>query len=273
MYIAFQGAPGAYSDLAGRQFAAGQEIGPQPVETFAAVVQAVIAGRADLGVLPLENSLSGSLHVNLDLLLVSDLAVVGEVILPIEQHLWALPGVAIAGVREVWSSPQGLETCSTFLAVHPGLRRIAAYDSAGAARQLRDEGRTDAAAIASELAGNLYGLHRLAEGIQDAPQNSTRYWVVGRPQPPYAGPDAKTSLVFGFKDAPGALFKCLSIFALRNINLFKLESRPIQGRPWEYLFYLDLEGSLANEGLARACETLREVTTYYRALGSYRRDS
>lgn len=270
MRVAFQGELGAYSDLAACRFWQGDPIERVPAVAFRQVFEKVIAGEVDWGIVPLENSLTGSFHISFDLLLESDLSVAGEIVVRIAHHLLALPGAELAGLREVWSHPQALEQCATFLDGHPHLRRMACYDSAGAARELAETGRRDAAVIASSLAGELYGLAPLASGIADNPQNYTRYWVVGRARDAYAGPAAKTSVVFGVRNAPGALFKCLSVFALRNIDLLKLESRPIQGKPWQYLFYMDLEGSLAEENLSRACTTLREVTTYYRALGSYR---
>ena len=271
MRVAFQGEPGAYSDLAVCRFWEGAAPERVPAPTFSAVFAQVIAGEADHGIVPLENSLTGSYHIHFDLLLASDLSVVGEIVLRIVHHLLALPGTELAELREVWSHPQALEQCSTFLDAHPHLRRIAMSDSGAAARQLRDEGRRDAAVIASSLAGELYGLAPLASEIEDNRENYTRYWLIGRPQPAPAGGPAKTSVVFGIKDAPGTLFKCLSVFALRNIDLLKLESRPIQGKPWQYLFYMDVDGSLADEGVAHACATLQEVTTYFRVLGSYRR--
>ncbi len=271
MRVAFQGELGAYSDLAACRFWEGAAPERIPTATFAAVFAQVIAGEADYGIVPLENSLTGSYHIHFDLLLASDLSVVGEIVLRIVHHLLALPGTDLASVREVWSHPQALEQCSTFLDAHPRLRRIATSDSGAAARQLRDEGRREAAVIASSLAGELYGLPPLASEIEDNSENYTRYWLVGRPQAPANGHGAKTSVVFGIKDAPGTLFKCLSVFALRNIDLLKLESRPIQGKPWQYLFYMDVDGSLADEGVAHACATLQEVTTYFRVLGSYPR--
>ena len=206
-----------------------------------------------LGVVPIENSIGGSIHRNYDLLVETDLAIVGEVQVPVVHNLLALPGVRLEDVRRVLSHPQALAQCAGFLRTLKDVEAIATYDTAGSAKMVRDEGRRDTAAIASERAGSLFGLEAIKSGVEDFKDNITRFLAVGRDRVPLGTPD-KTSVVFTLKSEPGALFKALSVFALRGIDLTKLESRPVPGRPWEYRFYVDV--AAAREDLrarARLC--------------------
>jgi prephenate dehydratase len=268
MNIAYQGEPGAFSEAAARRADADAEL--VPYRSFEEVFDAVQAGTAAYGVLPIENSIGGSIHRNYDLLLEHDLPIVGEVELPVIHHLLALPGTTLAGLKRVYSHPQGLAQCERFLRTLAGVEIIATYDTAGSAKMIADGQLTDAAAIASARAGEVFGLVSLAASVQDYDDNVTRFLVVGRTPVRNAVAD-KTSIVFALPNEPGSLFKALSVFALRGIDLTKLESRPIPGRPWEYLFYVDLAAARDEVACTRALAHLGEFAPMLRTLGSYAR--
>ena len=268
MRVGYQGEPGAFSEAAVLRLLPGAE--PRPYPTFEDVFEAVDANRVALGVVPIENSIGGSIHRNYDLLVDRDLAIVGEVQVPVVHNLLALPGVPLEDIRRVLSHPQALAQCAGFLRTLKDVEAIATYDTAGSAKMVRDEGRRDTAAIASERAGRLFDLEALKTGIEDFKDNITRFLAVGRERVPLAPPD-KTSVVFTLRSEPGALFKALSVFALRGIDLTKLESRPVPGRPWEYLFYADVAAAREDLSCARAIVHLAEFTTSLRTLGSYPR--
>ncbi|MGH7964069.1 MAG: prephenate dehydratase, partial [Candidatus Binatia bacterium] len=241
--IAFQGEHGAYSESALLAFF-GQEVVPLPCLSFEQAFAAVEQGEAQAAMLPVENSLGGSIHRNYDLMLRHNLYIVGELNLPIHHQLLALPDVPPEEIKVAWSHPQALAQCELTLD-RLGVAREATYDTAGSAKMLREQGRRDVAAIASRRAAEVYGLSILAEDIEDDANNITRFVALTR-DPVSVGPNApaKTSLVFSLNNEPGALFKALSVFALRDLDLTKLESRPLRGKRWEYLFYLDVAGSL-----------------------------
>lgn len=267
--VAFQGEPGAYSEAAALSHAPGADVLACP--SFDEVFHAVEAGRADLGVLPIENSIGGTIHRNYDLLREHDLTILGDLELEVVHSLLALPGVALEQVRQIYSHPQALAQCDRFLRGLPGVEVVATYDTAGSAKLLQDRQLTEAAAIASARAAEVFGLHVLMTGIQDFADNITRFLVVGRPDRPAsdAAPANKTTVVFSLPNEPGALFKALSVFALRGIDLTKLESRPIPGRPWEYLFYVDLRAGAHDVTCGRALAHLGEFAPMVRVLGSY----
>ncbi len=266
--VAFQGEPGAYSEAAifDRM---GSEVDSLPCESFEQVFEVVQNGQAALGFIPIENSLAGSIHRNYDLLLQHDLHVVGEHHLRIAHCLIGLPGVRIEQIRRVISHPQALAQCSQNLR-RLGLKSEAVHDTAGAVQMVRQRGERDLAAIASRRAAELYGMQVLVEGLEDNPLNFTRFLLIAC-QPVEPGQDAKTSIVFSLKNQPGALFKALSVFALRDIDLTKIESRPLVGKPWEYFFYIDLAGSTSEERVQNALRNLSEFATFLRVLGSYPR--
>lgn len=268
MRIAYQGEPGAFSEAAALALNPSAE--PWPCETFEAVFDAVERGRATHGILPIENSVGGSIHRNYDLLLEHELPIVAEVEHPVVHHLLALPGTRQADLRRVFSHPQALAQCERYLRGLEGIEIVATYDTAGSAKMIRERGLADTAAIASARAAEVFGLDTLAAGVQDYPHNVTRFLVVSRRAEPLGVPD-KTSVVFTLGDEPGSLFKALSVFALREIDLTKLESRPVRGRPWEYFFYADLAAARQDHACARALVHLAEFTRGVRTLGSYPR--
>jgi prephenate dehydratase len=266
MRIAYQGEPGAFSEAAARQVNAEAQL--LPCRSFEDVFDAVKGGPAGYGVLPIENSIGGSIHRNFDLLLEHELPIVGEVELPVVHHLLALPGTTLERVRRIYSHPQALAQCDRFLRTLSGVEVIATYDTAGSAKLIADDRLEDAAAIASARAAEVFGLQPLRSSIQDYAHNVTRFLVIGR-RPLSAAPPDKTTIVFTLPNEPGALFKALSVFALRGIDLTKLESRPIPGRKWEYLFYADLAGAREDLPCARALAHLAEFAPMLRILGSY----
>jgi prephenate dehydratase len=266
--VAFQGERGAYSEGAAHRLL-GRRIDPCPCPTFEQVFEAVERGRVRFGLIPIENSLAGSIHRNYDLLLQHRLQIVAEVNHRIRHNLLALAGVRRRQIRRVLSHPVALEQCRRFLR-RGGWETVIVQDTAGAARLIREGGMRDAAAIAGREAARHHRMAVLASGIEDNPQNYTRFFLLSRAGRPLGRPD-KTSIVFALPDRPGALFHSLSVFALRAINLAKIESRPIHGSPWEYHFYIDFHGSADSPVSRRALAHLREVASYLKVLGSYPR--
>ena len=268
--VAYQGEPGAYSEIASRRFfpGAGRLL---PCETFDLVFRRVQREEAAFGAIPIENSLAGSIHQNYDLLLRHRLTIIGELKLPILHHLIANPGVGLARIRRVFSHPQALMQCRRNTARLGRLEIIPTYDTAGSVKKIKEEKILDGAAIASDLAARLYGMSILRENLQDDPANFTRFLLLakGRRKVPKAD---KTSIVFSIRNLPGALFRSMSVFALRDIDLYKIESRPLHGKPWEYLFYVDFAGSLEDRRCKRALAHLREMATCLKILGCYPRD-
>ena len=269
MRIAFQGEPGAYSEAAIRAYFGAEQVAPVPCESFELVFNAVSGGACDLGLIPIENSLAGSIHQNYDLLLRNELWVVGEHNLRISHCLIGLPGSELKDIEKVISHPQALAQCESFLRTLPGVTAEPAYDTAGSVKIVRERGSYTLAAIASRRAAELYGMTILAESIEDNPANYTRFLIISRErvQP---DEDPKTSIVFTLKNQPGSLFRALSAFALRDIDLTKIESRPLIGKPWEYSFYIDFYGSEGDPVVARALGHLAEYALTLRVLGSYR---
>jgi len=269
MRVAFQGEPGAYSEAAALEHF-GANVETVPHESFEALFSAVESGACERGLAPIENSVAGSIHRNYDLLLQHSLHIVGEHHLRVRHCLIGLPSATLAGVRKVISHPQALAQCERYLRSLPDVRTEVAYDTAGSVKLVKAIGDWQMAAIASRRAAEAYGMKVLAEGIEDDPANYTRFLVIAS-QPMTPEGEAKTSIVFTLKNEPGSLFKALSVFALRDLDLTKIESRPLVGKVWEYLFYVDFVGSVAEAPVKRALEHLAEYALMLRVLGSYPR--
>ncbi len=270
MRVAFQGIHGAYSEVAATKFYSAR-CTTLPLERFEDVFAAVERKRADRGIIPIENSLAGSIHQNYDLLLARKLHIVGEVHLRIEHVLMCHPSSSLKQITHVRSHPMALAQCSSFLSRNEKLKQVPFFDTAGAAKSLVDENALSCAAIASELAAKLYGLKILKRNISNSAQNYTRFLVLGRrPLQPKRNVKAKSSIVFAPQsNETGILFKILGLFYIRNIDILKIESRPDPDTPFEYLFYLDVAGSPAQNKVAQAFEHVREKTRLFRLLGSY----
>ncbi len=270
--IAFQGEAGAYSELAACEFF-GDGVDTLPCQTFEDVFQSVVSGESSHGLVPVENSLAGSIHRNYDLMLRHDLHIVGEYHLRVIHCLMALPGTGLSDIQRVFSHPQALAQCEGNLA-RMGFQQEAKTDTAGSARLIRERSDKTTGALASRRAADVYGLDILVEHMEDNPANFTRFLVMSKD--PLSVKNAenvefKTSIVFSLANKPGALFKALSVFALRDIDLTKIESRPIQGQPWEYMFYVDFAGYEQELNCKRALEHLSELAPFLRMLGSYPR--
>ena len=267
MKVSFQGEPGAYSEQAVFNYFG--EVETVPCESFDAMFDAVVSGKSDAALAPIENSLAGSIHQNYDLLLRHDLHIVGEYFLRVQHCLITNPGVTMEDIKKAISHPQALGQCAAYLRNH-GIKAEQVYDTAGSVKMLKESGARDVAAIASKRAAELYGMQILQEGIEDNPENFTRFLAVRR-ESIVPEREAKTSIVFTLKNVPGSLFKAMSVFALRDLDLTKIESRPLQGSPWEYLFYIDFIGSVHDETVQRALDHLGEYAVMLRVLGSYPR--
>uniref|UniRef100_A0A0D6R4T7 Arogenate dehydratase n=1 Tax=Araucaria cunninghamii TaxID=56994 RepID=A0A0D6R4T7_ARACU len=285
--VAYQGVPGAYSEAAASK--AYPSCDPVPCDQFEVAFQAVELWIADRAVLPVENSLGGSIHRNYDLLLRHSLHIVGEVQFPVHHCLLALPGVRMEELKRVISHPQALAQCENTLTVMGlNVAREAFDDTAGAAEYVALNNLRDTAAIASTKAAEIYGMNILADGIQDDRGNVTRFVMLARePVIPRTDRPFKTSIVFAHEEGTGVLFKVLSAFAFRNINLTKIESRPQRSKPvrvvddlhggtskhfFEYIFYVDFEASMADPRAQNALQEVQEFTTFLRVLGSYPMD-
>jgi prephenate dehydratase len=272
---AYQGAPGAFSEDAARAFV-GEGAALLPCWKFEDVFEAVESGRAAHGVLPIENTLAGSVQASYDLLAERSLTIVGETVRRISHSLLAPRDAVISGLRQVLSHPVALAQCEGFFRRYSHLEPVPVYDTAGAVERVVREARLDQGAIASRRAADVYGADVLAEAIEDHPENYTRFLLITRPGTPAPTAIAssaghKTSLVFRVANRPGALFECLGHFASRGVDLAKIESRPLRGRPFEYVFYLDLLGDAAEPAITDALAALLKSTAMLRVLGSYPR--
>ena len=264
MRLAYQGEPGAYSEAAARLYSPHADT--LPCKTFDEVFDAVMQKRATHGIVPMENSIGGTIHRNYDLLVDHEIPITGEVELDVVHCLQALPGTKIEDVKIVYSHPQALAQCEQYLKAL-GVTVEAVYDTAGGAKLVAEQQLKGAAALASRRAAEVFGLEVLQEAVQDFEYNITRFFVIGGAQPAEAN---KTTIVFALPSTPGSLFKALSVFALREINLSKLESRPMRGRPWEYLFYVDIEARRDDLQTGRALTHLAEFAKWTRVLGTYK---
>ena len=266
-----QGELGAFSQEATRQL-----LGPKaevvPFPTFESVFVALRAGKINSAVIPMENTLAGSVHENYDHLLHYDVRIAAETNVRIVHNLIAPPGVRFRDLRRVYSHPVALNQCLKFFARYPRLERVPFYDTAGSVKMVMEKKDPDAAAIASDVAAAIYGARILKRSIEDDRRNFTRFFLLypsKKLPPPPRAKEWKTSLVFTTRNIPGALFRGLSAFALRDLNLTKIESRPLRGKPWEYLFYLDLLGRETDPRVQNALRHLSEIADFLRVLGSY----
>jgi chorismate mutase/prephenate dehydratase len=264
--VAFQGERGAYSESAVYTFF-GDEADVKPCRDLTEVFESVDKQEAQFGVVPVENSLEGSVNQTYDLFLTHDLKVSGEIIIRISHCLIANPSTSLEAVKTVYSHPQALAQCRSFLE-RLGRELIPTYDTAGSVKMLKEKGLKDAAAIASEKAAEIYGMKILAREIEDTPTNYTRFFVISKNDSPMTGRD-KTSIIFAAAHKPGSLYQALGEFAKRNINLTKIESRPTKQKAWEYNFYLDFEGHRSEKRCAEALEALAKSESFLKILGSY----
>lgn len=266
--IGFQGERGAYSEEA--VLAHDPDAEPLPFDRLDGVFSAVATGEVDQAVVPIENSQAGSINRTYDLVRRHDLHIAGEVVVPVDHCLLALPGSSIGDLERVRSHPQALEQCRSFLDEH-GLEPVASADTAGAAREIAEAKAPDEGALAAHRAAELYDLEVLAEGVQTIDENWTRFVVLDPEPAPRADGPHKTSLVLATEHLPGALYEALGAFAERGVNLLKLESRPSREKPWEYVFYVDLEGHRRDEDVRAGLAELAESAKFVRVLGSYER--
>jgi prephenate dehydratase len=270
MRIAIQGEAGSFSHEAAMKLAGDAVIAPQSLsaEAFAALS----SGAVDAAVIPIENSLAGSVLEHFDLLLTHDVRVVRETLLRIRHNLIGIPGAAIGEIDRVFSHPVALAQCRKFLARHPRMEAFAFYDTAGSVKQLVELRDPHAAAIASEAAAHYYGAQVLEAGIEDNPENFTRFFLVRRAADAVTDPDSnKISIAFSVENSPGSLVAALNELSRLGTNLTKIESRPVHGKPWEYVFYVDCqlrnagEGELALEALRPHCAMVKELGRYKEA--------
>jgi prephenate dehydratase len=265
MKVAIQGEPGSFShEAAGKMLPRATVV---PCARSAEVFDRVEHGSANAAVIPIENSLAGSVAEHFDLLLARELSIHGEFHLRIRHNLIALPGVTLQKVRRVFSHPVALDQCRNFFRSYPEVQAIPFYDTAGSVRHVISEKMHDAAAIAPKQAAGQYGGRVLLAGIEDDQQNYTRFLLIDKSRKIGRGAN-KTSIAFALKNVPGALFKALSVFALRDISLSKIESRPMRGHPWEYVFFVDLlRGD--DEPARNALRHLAEIAEFVKVLGVY----
>jgi prephenate dehydratase len=276
--VAYSGEPGAFAEDAARAYF-GETAPTLAIASFRGVFEAVTDARAAAGVVPIENLVNGTVRENYDLLLEFPLEIRGDVVVPVRLCLAALPGETIDGIERVYSHIQALGQADAFLRTRPWTL-LTTYNTAGAGKAIVDRGERGAAAVLSPRAAALFGLEVLADGIQGDPDNRTRFLVVARPGaalPPapaavvQASGAARTTLVMGIRNEPGALLRALAVFADHGLNMSKLESRPAHDRPWEYVFWVDLDADATAAPTRQALDALAGVASSLRVLGSYPR--
>jgi prephenate dehydratase len=270
--VAYQGERGAFSEAAAVRLL-GRDIAPVPCASFDDMFAAVDAGEADCCMAPIENSLAGSIHRNYDLLMASRLTIGGETHLRIVHNLIATRDVPLASIRRVYSHPVALAQCTRFLRANPAIEAVPVHDTAGAVRQVMERGRDDEAGIASAEAAEIYGGHIVSPAVEDHAQNYTRFLLLTPQDRPVETRETmrrwKTSIVFRVPNKPGSLYRALGAFAMFDLDLAKVESRPIEGRPWEYAFYVDIIGRDTDANVARGLDNLGHVAEMVKVLGSY----
>jgi prephenate dehydratase len=268
--VAFQGERGAYSELAVIHFFPNSI--PIPVRSFQDVIETLLSGLCDYAVVPIENSIEGSVNEVYDLLLQSNLYIVGETYQRIHHCLITVKGNNLSSLKEVYSHPQALAQCRQYLNMKK-LVSVPVYDTAGAVKMIKEGQNKRAAAIASKRAAEIYGMEILDVGIEDRKTNFTRFYVLSREfaNTKPSGNDG-TSIIFSVKHAPGSLVNILSEFARREINLTKIESRPTKETPWEYNFFTDFEGHILDSKVKDVLKVIESKTTFVKVLGSYKKE-
>jgi prephenate dehydratase len=264
--VAFQGEPGAYSEMATIQYFRSSNL--VPLKSLQDVFDRLSHGDVDFGVVPIENSIEGSVNETYDLLLDTHFVVSGEIYLRVRHCLIVNKGGG-SNIRTVYSHPQALAQCRRYLQERK-LAAVAAYDTAGAVKMIKQKQNMEVAAIASSRAAELYDMDILEEGIEDSKNNFTRFLIISKTRTKSTGHDG-TSMIFSVKHIPGALYSILEEFANRKINLTKIESRPKKEKPWEYNFYVDFEGHIDNKIIKEAVESIKKKAAFIKILGSYER--
>ncbi len=268
--IAFQGERGAYSEEAALEYFGGA-ISFKPCYSFQEVFEQVAGKQVDYGVVPVENSYTGSIVDTFDLLLNFNVNIVGEKILRIKHNLIVNKGVSLADIREIYAHPQAIAQCDVFLK-KIGKRVIPFYDTAGSVKYIKENNLMNAAAIASRYAAEIYDMHIIAESIESVSNNYTRFYIISLKES-VKGLKNKTTIVFSIKNIPGSLYNCLKPLAEAGLNLTKIESRPDRKKPWEYIFYLDFEGVKDDPIVRKALIELEAKTSFLKILGSYPADT
>ncbi|MBD3206082.1 prephenate dehydratase [Candidatus Bathyarchaeota archaeon] len=266
MRVAYQGEPGAYSEEAIIKHW-GDEAQPVPLPYLQDVFAKVEQGGLDLGLVPVENTIQGSIHLTYDLLLDSELTIQGETILRINHSLIVNPGTKLEEIKRVFSHPQAIGQSRDFIEKYD-LESVSTYDTAGSVKMIKEMELRDAAAIASRRAAEVYSMEILAEGIETHQENYTRFLIIGKGKTKPTGRD-KTTLSFITEHKPGSLLKALHTISDQGINLLKIESRPLIGKPWEYIFYVEFEGHEEDLRVKKSLDDLENVTTSIKKLGSY----
>lgn len=266
--VAYQGEPGAYSESASQNYFK-EKITLSPSTTFNDVFLKVKKGTADFGVVPIENSLYGSIFETHDLLRKYSFKVIGEAYQQINHYLMSDKKYEMSKIKKIYSHPQALGQCSDFLNSLKKVSVLPVYDTAGAAKMIAENPGNAEAAIASKRAAEVYGLKIIKGNIQNNSENFTRFLVISKNGVEVKTEDAKTSLCFELKSMPGSLFRALSVFALRDIDLTKIESRPLQKRAFEYLFFVDLKGNMKDQKIINAINHLKEISQSVMVFGSY----
>lgn len=269
---AFQGERGAFSEEAARKLL-GADVKVAPCQRFEEVFEALASKKVDAAVIPIENTLHGSIHENYDHLLRFGLPIVGETNLRIVHNLISPGKIRFRDIRRVYSHPVALNQCLQFFKENPQIEKVQFYDTAGSVKHLAENLEPGAAAIASSVAAEFYGAHIVKRSIEDDRQNYTRFFLLRRKPIPFPGDGKngkwKTSIVFNLRNVPGALFRAMSVFALRDIDLAKIESRPLRGKPWEYHFYVDFLEHCENDTAKKALGHLEEFAQSVHILGCY----
>ncbi|HJT47463.1 MAG TPA: prephenate dehydratase [Nitrososphaeraceae archaeon] len=264
--VAFQGEPGAYSEMAASQYFSNAEL--VPMRSFQEVFDIIEAGKVDFAVVPIENSIEGSISETYDLLFLTNMLVSGEIYQRI-RHCLITNKHASSTIKSAYSHPQALGQCRRYLQFK-GLEPVPTYDTAGAVKLIKEKQLTEGAAIASKRAAEIYEMEILEEGIEDKKNNFTRFLVLSKNETKPTNND-RTSIIFSVRHIPGALFSILEEFAHRQINLTKIESRPTKETLWEYNFFVDLEGHATDENIAHALQLAKSKSAFFKILGSYKK--